>query len=628
MRIAQALGLDAGRARARRFARRRRFIWLKRRISEEEVEAIRALVRPEAQPLPVRGLTIEGEGHRFYPEPRARRPAARLRVARRRGQGRPRARARRRAQAGTSSRCSGLRDRSGRLIFSRGHRGRASARGARRLPHHRPGHPVHGRARARRGGADLRGQGRLGRRARSRTPARSSRWPTRLATTPTTTATSEVEARRDRALDRSLRARLSTMKIFTLAAALAARTRHPHADRSTARRGRWRSTTSPIHDTHVNEWLTPDADPRDVLEHRRGEDRARPRRVSSSTRRFAASASASPPASRCPGEASGVLRARGRPWVQVETADGVVRAGHQRDDDAAGDGGVARSPTAGACSSRCSIKRVTDGTGAVGARRGPARSARSGLAQRRAHARRDDGRGHRRRGHRRRGGDPWVPRGRQDRDRAEGRSRDRQVHRRSVHVVVHRFRSGRAPAHRGGHRARRAGSRASGRIRGRSGVPTHRRDEPSLPGSYPQRDPARRRSPRLAASPIRPTTTVRGAAQGAGRTRRFEELATPSAPTPAGAVRVPDMKGCSVREAAKAAIGLGLVPSIDGTGTVSRQDPPAGAVLPKGSNIKLVLRASHMMAPSMIESHGEKTLGRAGAWDRSAQGDGRHAVFA
>ena len=35
------------------------------------------------------------------------------------------------------------------------------------------------------------------------------------------------------------------------------------------------------------------------------------------------------------------------------------------------------------------------------------------------------------------------------------------------------------------------------------------------------------------------------------------------------------------------AIGLGLKPSLDGTGTVSRQDPPPGSVLPKGSNIKL-----------------------------------------
>ncbi len=65
------------------------------------------------------------------------------------------------------------------------------------------------------------------------------------------------------------------------------------------------------------------------------------------------------------------------------------------------------------------------------------------------------------------------------------------------------------------------------------------------------------------------------------------DLATPSAPTPAGSVRLPDMKGQSPREAAKTAFGLGLKPSFEGTGTLARQEPPAGAVLPKGSSVKL-----------------------------------------
>jgi cell division protein FtsI (penicillin-binding protein 3) len=66
-----------------------------------------------------------------------------------------------------------------------------------------------------------------------------------------------------------------------------------------------------------------------------------------------------------------------------------------------------------------------------------------------------------------------------------------------------------------------------------------------------------------------------------------KEIATPSAPTPAGSVRLPDMKGLSLREAAKVAFGLGLKPSLEGTGTLSRQDPPPGAVLSKGSSVKL-----------------------------------------
>ena len=91
---------------------------------------------------------------------------------------------------------------------------------------------------------------------------------------------------------------------------------------------------------------------------------------------------------------------------------------------------------------------------------------------------------------------------------------------------------------------------------------------------------------KIGAEPDPATTTYEVLREAQGEPP-IREQATPSAPTPAGAVRLPDMKGFSLREAAKTAIGLGLKPSLDGTGTVSRQDPPAGAVLPKGSNIKL-----------------------------------------
>jgi cell division protein FtsI (penicillin-binding protein 3) len=66
-----------------------------------------------------------------------------------------------------------------------------------------------------------------------------------------------------------------------------------------------------------------------------------------------------------------------------------------------------------------------------------------------------------------------------------------------------------------------------------------------------------------------------------------KELATPSAPTPGGSIRLPDLKGMSLREAIKTAMQLGLVPSLEGTGTLSRQDPPAGSVLSKGASVKL-----------------------------------------
>jgi cell division protein FtsI (penicillin-binding protein 3) len=67
-----------------------------------------------------------------------------------------------------------------------------------------------------------------------------------------------------------------------------------------------------------------------------------------------------------------------------------------------------------------------------------------------------------------------------------------------------------------------------------------------------------------------------------------QAVVTPSAPLKSGEVRLPDLAGFPAREAVKAALGLGLVPSVEGTGRLSRQEPPPGSVLPKGSSVKLV----------------------------------------
>ena len=75
--------------------------------------------------------------------------------------------------------------------------------------------------------------------------------------------------------------------------------------------------------------------------------------------------------------------------------------------------------------------------------------------------------------------------------------------------------------------------------------------------------------------------------QAQGAEPPTKEFATTNAPPPKGTVRLPDLKGMSLREATKSAFDLGLLPALDGTGTLSRQEPAAGAVLPKGSRIKL-----------------------------------------
>ena len=66
LRLAHALDADAGELLGKLEARHR-FVWLKRRITGDEAEAVRALSDVKKQPHPLRGVSIEGEGHRSYP---------------------------------------------------------------------------------------------------------------------------------------------------------------------------------------------------------------------------------------------------------------------------------------------------------------------------------------------------------------------------------------------------------------------------------------------------------------------------------------------------------------------------------------------------------------------------------
>ena len=84
-----------------------------------------------------------------------------------------------------------------------------------------------------------------------------------------------------------------------------------------------------------------------------------------------------------------------------------------------------------------------------------------------------------------------------------------------------------------------------------------------------------------------PATAVYEAMRQAQAEPPMKEIATTNAPPPKGTVRVPDWKGFSLREATKSALDLGLFPALDGTGTLARQEPAAGAVLPKGARVKL-----------------------------------------
>ncbi len=64
--LAKVLSLDAGEIYGK-LTSRRRFVWIKRRVTADEVQAVRNLADAKGAEPSVRGLTIEGEGHRYYP---------------------------------------------------------------------------------------------------------------------------------------------------------------------------------------------------------------------------------------------------------------------------------------------------------------------------------------------------------------------------------------------------------------------------------------------------------------------------------------------------------------------------------------------------------------------------------
>jgi cell division protein FtsI (penicillin-binding protein 3) len=70
------------------------------------------------------------------------------------------------------------------------------------------------------------------------------------------------------------------------------------------------------------------------------------------------------------------------------------------------------------------------------------------------------------------------------------------------------------------------------------------------------------------------------------------QLVTPPQQIPAGSVRIPDMTGWPMREVLLQVVALGLVPSVRGTGLLSKQNPSPGQNLPKGATLDLHFQPS------------------------------------
>jgi cell division protein FtsI (penicillin-binding protein 3) len=310
-RIAQALGVDAARVEKRILAKRR-FTWLDRAVTADEVERIRRL---SEGPERIRGLVVEGEARRYYPRRQLAGPL--LGFVAPDGEGKDGAELSLEAELGGQvEQLRGLRDRTGRLIFTEGIVDeRALA-----------GHDVYltidqgmqhvaerelalaARTFEAEGGSVVVVDPRSGEiLAMASYPGYN----------PNDYRTSDPGARRDRGLSDRFEPG-STMKIFTIGAGLAERAITPTQELY-CEKGAMAVDNVVIRDTHPAEWLTVTkvlAVSSNICAAKialsMGGDK-----LYDALLRFGFGQVGGVP---LPGESAGVLRPRGRPWVQVETA--------------------------------------------------------------------------------------------------------------------------------------------------------------------------------------------------------------------------------------------------------------------------------------------------------------------
>jgi cell division protein FtsI (penicillin-binding protein 3) len=581
-RIAAALSLDADKV-VEKLKRRRRFAWLKRRVSEEEVQKIREL-SDRAQRYPVNGLTIEGEGHRFYPNRELAGPL--LGFVSPDGDGREGMELSLEHELkGHASEVHGLRDRAGRLLFSEGLEDEQAL----------AGHNVYLTidkgiqfTAERELDAAIKTYEAIGGSIVVVDPATGEVLALASAPgyNPNDYSSADPDTRRNRAVvDRFEPG--STAKVFVMASALAAKSVAPTAS-IYCEEGTMAVDNIVIHDTHVSKWLTPTqclSISSNICAAKIGLGLGEAR-LYEGFRRFGFGDTTGIP---FPGESMGVLRPRGRPWVQVETAVAAYGQGLSATTLQMAMA-IAAIANNGRLLEPVMVKRVNDGTGVTLSEAAPRvrrdavpASVAQMVSEMMVSVTEGEGTGI----------EAAIPGFRvagktgtaQKIDPATGKYTDAhyvasfigfvpvEKPRLAMAVVLDEPMGG---THAGGWIAapvfRRVGEMALRYL----GVTPR--------GSVPVKLSAlsdKAKEGDLAES----TYQVLGEARAAETPT--VGVVTPSAPMRPGEARVPDFSGWPTREAVKTAVGLGLTPSVEGTGRLSRQDPPAGTVLPKGSTVKL-----------------------------------------
>ncbi len=579
-RIAAALSLDPAQV-ERRILAKRRFAWLKRRITSKEAEAIRKLSSSkESGDARVRGLIVEGEGKRYYPRRALGGPL--LGFVAPDGEGKDGFElSMNRELMGHVEQLRGLRDRSGRLIFSEGiHDEQALA-----------GHNLYLTLDQ---GIQFTAERELANAARTFEASGGSvivvdpytgeilamaSWP---GYNPNDYGDSEPAERRTRGLTDSFEPG-STMKIFTLAAGLGAGVIEP-TQKLFCEKGLMAVDNVTIRDTHPAGWLTVSqvlAVSSNICAAKIGLSMGG-NKLYDSLLRFGFGQESGVP---LPGESSGTLRPRGRPWVQVETAAASFGQGISVTNlqlamatAALANGGQLMEPII--------VKRVTTATGELVREAAPRtrrrvvpRRVAATLAEMMVAVTEGEGTGLEA------AIDGYQVAGKtataQKTDPATGRySFDKYiasfvgfVPAKKPVVAIAVMLDEPMVEHAGGAVAApvfRNVARMALKYKGLTPQGTTRVDVASL-GSTP--DPAN-----AAYDVLRQARGMKPAVQ----------VADPGTQVSAGSVRVPDMTGWPVREAVRRTAELGLTVKVVGSGLLARQTPAPNGVVKKGGNVVLV----------------------------------------
>lgn len=581
---------------------KRRFAWLKRRVSQDEATAVRALVDPK-RPDALKGVMIEGEGHRFYPGREALWGLVGYVGAD--GQGLDGLeKAFDEDLKGNPDSVSALRDRKGTLLFGDG------------LEDERTlvGDDVHLTL-------DLGLQFQVQEDLEAALRAFEAKSGSAVVVDPNTGeilaiasapaynpndyADSPVEARRHHAIADRVEPG-STMKIFTIASAIAEKKLDP-TQQLFCENGAWSIGGVTIHDTHPEGMLTPSqviAKSSNICAAKIGLSLGEAG-LYGALKRFGFGEQTG---IGLPGEASGVLRAKGRPWFEVEVASASFGQGISVTTlqlamamSAIANGGRLLEPRL--------VRRVTDGGGGVVREELPTvkrevvpASAAKLVAEMMTGVVEEGGTGR----------EAYIPGYRVAGKTATAQKADPATGKYDPDKWVSSF-VGFVPAqkprfviavvvdepwvaHLGGQVAAPVFRRIAMRALSRFGVAPSG-DVAKTPITFPLEDP----TPRVYADMAKTIddkdlTGPTGASPSpvpkpAIAMAMASSMPSATATVPDGPrVALPDLSGLTAREAVRVVAQLGLMPVLEGSGTVMKQDPPAGGAVLKGSTVKLELK--------------------------------------